>query len=72
MVIIFTDTIVLLGALRKGRSRSLTLNGIYKSIAYLEMVGDLTIKYFYMPSAYNPADSRPKSYRTHRSQKEDN
>eukprot|EP00171_Calliarthron_tuberculosum_P014305 IDg14305t1 len=55
-VIFLTDNQTLLGALRKGRSSSMTSNGVCRQVASLGLIGDLTIEYYYVPSKDNPAD----------------
>jgi hypothetical protein len=41
----------------KGRSSSPTLQKVISKIGALSMMGDIVVKYVYVPSEYNPADA---------------
>jgi hypothetical protein len=55
-VVFLVDNLALMGALKKGRSPSRRLNRICRRVAAHVVAGDLFIDYYYVRSAYNPAD----------------
>lgn len=55
-IIIFTDNTAILGALRKVRSSSPTLNYIFRRVPALSMVENIIVEYLYILSEHNPAD----------------
>ena len=55
-IVVLTDSTVILGAARKGRSSSQPINRIVRQLASLCFVGGLDIYLVYVPSEHNAAD----------------
>ena len=63
-VVIFTDSLVCLGAFSKGRSGSSALNRLCRKALSISIARDIKLSLFYVPSHQNYADgpSRGLSY----------
>jgi len=56
-VLVWTDSGVALGVLRKGRARSFSLGGRYRKLAALLLVADLELDVRWLPTHLQPADA---------------
>ena len=56
-MVMLVDAQAVLFAAAKGRSSAPSLRFEHRKLAALALVGDLAIKYIYVPSEYNPADA---------------
>ena len=56
-LVLLVDAQAVLFAAAKGRSSAPSLRFEMSTLAALALVGDLLIKYIYIPSEYNPADA---------------
>ena len=55
-VVVLIDSKVVIGAVTKGRSSSLPLNGVLRRIASLCFAGGLILRCIFVPTSHNPGD----------------
>ena len=61
-IILFVDSQVVLGGLRRGRSSSRRLNRVLQRLTALCFACDVLLHVFYVPSAENPSDPPSRAF----------